>query len=154
MSDIKSRRSLGEVPIDGKTFEHELRISEGYQAYSTELLRLALIGIGGVGFLIKNLEAAHGQAKAAITASVVFFGLSAASALLHRYVGPDSLSCHLKFLRLAARGAPKDPERARKERAARDRRFRQATALLTCAASLLALAVVSLAASFLILLWC
>jgi hypothetical protein len=42
-------RTLGEIKVEA--FEQDVLISDRQQAFSAELLRLALLGIGGVGYV-------------------------------------------------------------------------------------------------------
>src|ERR1019366_2704098 len=105
--------SLGEVVIAKEAFELDLKINEGYQAYSQELLRLALLAIAGVSTIWLKLyldpsQKAHPSIHLEITLLCVFTLLiiSAGCSLTHRYLAFDSLACHLIALRRKVRLRP------------------------------------------------
>src|SRR5688572_27709884 len=101
MSNLESNNTpLGLTQIPGGTFEHDLSISDRYQSFSSELLKLALAGIAVFGFLVSNgpwekanvvvgakLQAGLGSENFKIFAiiSLLSFGISAACSLAHRY---------------------------------------------------------------------
>ena len=53
-SNTTRAQSLGLVPIPENTFEHDMAISNKYQAFASEVLRLSLLGIAAIGFLLTN----------------------------------------------------------------------------------------------------
>jgi len=137
----------------------DFELLDRYQAFSAEILRLALLGITGLGFLftavtvkdstitgLKPLLAA-GFTNVALTAALVLLGLAAAAALGHRYWSADSMACHIHLLRLRAAGKGRDGE-ALLERKARDRDLRLSSISILCASALLALGAAALAAAF------
>jgi len=155
--------ALGHYPLPGNTFEHDLSVSDRYQSFSAELLRLALLGITAIGFIITNIlfrttspadspvqpaKALSPEFKSFVALSLAFLGASALCALLHRYYGADSIAYHLESLRRDIRQAPKDDELAKKERAGRRQRFRFSGWLLISSAIFLWLGAVSLIVSF------
>src|SRR5262245_25830873 len=83
------RRTLGEIKVEA--FEQDLLINDRQQAFSAELLRLALLGIGGVGYVASRAlpSSTAGEtalpmgreAKWLVLLAAVSFGLSSASAL-------------------------------------------------------------------------
>lgn len=107
--------STGLAPLPSGTFEHDVAVSDKYQRFSTELLRLSLAGIGGIGFLLVNYlfsPQSRDQFKWLVknttfgfwlVLSLLFFAVSAGLALFHFYFGADSKSYHLKYLRLEQR---------------------------------------------------
>jgi hypothetical protein len=124
-------KGLGLYSLPERTFEHDLAISDRYQQFSAELLRLALLGITAIAFLITNilLRAVPGSDqtvepilplhkgfKPFITATLICLGISVALALLHRYFSSDSMAAHLRSLRLELRQAQGDTEKAEQER--------------------------------------
>jgi hypothetical protein len=103
-------RSLGcyDAP---PSFKNDLDMLDRYQAFSGELLRIALLGLSGLGILIfKFFSANHDQNEhlfqppfvvgCGIISAAVLFGIASAAALLHRYCSVDSMVCHLRVLRL------------------------------------------------------
>src|SRR5580693_2024949 len=91
---LRDRRTLGEIKADG--FEQDVLINDRNQAFSAEILRLALLGVGGVGYVASRVLSAGSSTEAALRMDVaakwlvliaaVSFGLSAASALCLRYL--------------------------------------------------------------------
>lgn len=111
-SELKQTHSLGLEQLPSGTFEHDLSVSERYQNFSTELLRLSLSAIGVIGLLvINNLFSkdngesirwliSHSSFGFWLVISLICFGVSAGLALLHLYFGADSKAYHLKYLRM------------------------------------------------------
>lgn len=112
-----NNESAGLIQIPEQRFEHDLSIGDRFQNFSGELLRLALLGIGAVGFLLLNflfsgsdkMPETLGIAKKILAnsdfhfyvyATLFLFGFSAGFALLHRYFTADATAYHLKYLRL------------------------------------------------------
>jgi hypothetical protein len=92
-------------------FKNELDLLDRYQGFSSEILRLSLLGLTALGALVftllpLKLEAGKVQiqisaeAKWLLLLSAVFFGLASAFSLTHRYCSADSMANHLLVLRL------------------------------------------------------
>ena len=87
--------------IDEKTYKPELELFDRWQAFSTELLRLALLGIAIFGFLYQQVFArfdAYAQrdvplslVKTLSQVSLLLFALSAVGALLYRYGSTEAI---------------------------------------------------------------
>jgi hypothetical protein len=130
-----------------------------YQAFSAEILRIALLGLSGLGFFVSSFlvvakkTAAErtlnvpDEAKYWVIASAVAFGCSAAAALFHRYCSTNSMACQLRILRLEVaqlRSPDSKKERSiKKERKERQLMFVGSTIFI--AAAPLALSVAGLA---------
>jgi hypothetical protein len=154
------KRSLGLIDTPDNTFSNDLQVSDRYQAFSAEMLRLALLGIAGIGFLVVNIllrdstkshdliAGANRSFMAFMSASLVCLGLSAAFSLGHRYLSTDSLACHLRSLRLERRDGQGDREHVTAERKKRKKLFWYYARILFMAASLLWLGAIFLALSF------
>lgn len=111
-----TEKYLGGLPLDKEACEPDLQVVDRYQSFSSELLRLSLLGITGYGFLIANIVL-----KATTTAEqyvllgpwtvwtliigAVALGLSAATALGHRYFSTDCLTHFVRRLRATKRSA-------------------------------------------------
>ena len=52
---VKLVRSLTEVPVEEESYKADLEVTDRYQNFSTELLRVSLLGIGVFGFLLKEV---------------------------------------------------------------------------------------------------
>jgi hypothetical protein len=99
-------KTLGEQTINKEAFELDLKINEGYQQYSAELLRLSLLAITGLSAVWLKIQfpdhpiAAIGAGFSKLLfASFALLCVSAAAALTHRYTAADSLAYHLTMLR-------------------------------------------------------
>src|SRR5262249_2779898 len=101
--------SLGEVSIDRDAFELDLKINEGYQSYSAELLRLSLLALTGLAFVwlklyLPDKDAAFRDLSSfgvygSLAVAFLAFVLSSGAALLHRNTASESLAYHLTALR-------------------------------------------------------
>ena len=105
---------LSEIPISKEEYEIDLAILDRYQSFSGELLRMALLGLAGYGFLIANvvLRAGSGASLffATVPSSRYALALGAVSlcicvmcSLGHRYYSTDSIAHHVRRLRLRKR---------------------------------------------------
>lgn len=150
-----TKKSLGLVPLDDGTFEHDMAVLGKFQDFSAELLRISLIGISAIGFVASkklfpdekgpaaiNLPA---ETKFFLTLSLVLLGVAVASSLLHRYSSTDSMSWHLQAMRRYCRNDVDDLERAKRESNHRYRQFIMSKVSLGIAATSLGLAAISLA---------
>ena len=110
MSD-QTEHTLGEIVIDSRAFDLDLKINSGYQDYSQELLRLSLLALAGVSAVWLKLfvpDERSGVQASPVTAvlllcTFVSLASSAGTALGQRYTAAHSLGHHLKGLRLRAR---------------------------------------------------
>lgn len=113
--------------VDEDIYKADLAILDRYQSFSAELLRIALLGISGYGFLATNLLCKEqiwsnkNQNQLALHATQWFFafglialGATTAMALAHRYYSTDSVTHLVKRIRLMQRlenMADDDPQR-------------------------------------------
>jgi hypothetical protein len=162
----RTAADLGE--IENPAFKHDVDLSDRYQAFSAEMLRLSLAGIAGIGFLIAiilpntlpkdpnlptqrvALSVTAPSFSAFASASLFCLGLSSAASLAHRYFATDSLACHIKALRLLLRGRPDDAEKVRQEKEYRKRKFDQSRRSLLAASIFLGLGAILLAMAFVV----
>jgi hypothetical protein len=144
-SDAEGKK-LGEIAVDNDAFELDLKINEGYQNYSAELLRLSLLILTGLSAVwLKLYLPDTGRPKLpplpllnSVTYLCSFAAtmIAAGAALVHRYTAADSLAYHLTSLRRRARNRPalgkrpSDKALADKNDRDRDRRFKWSAALL------------------------
>ena len=115
--DIDDPSPLSLVQLPEGTFDRDLNLSDKYRDFSAELLRLSLFGIGGIGFLIKDLSNAQvilsePVPRICLVVSLGCLGISAAGALMNRRFSTSSLAMHLVYLRLRKRSAERDNEMA------------------------------------------
>jgi hypothetical protein len=113
-----SEKPLGAESLPSGTFEHDLGLLDRYQAFSAEILRLAMLGVTAIGAIFLSVYGADVprtkllhllvDADNQILLALGGFGISAVAALAHRYFSTDSLAYHLKLLRLAERGGAVD----------------------------------------------
>jgi len=139
--------SLGQIRVDG--FEQDVTVNDRHQSFAAELLRLALLGVGGVGYVAaKGLPGADARqaplhigsaAKWLVLMAAVSFGVSAAAALALRYVSAELLALQLRIVRLRIRNDPHDPGIARASEARRNRGLKASKPLLVAASAFLVL---------------
>lgn len=142
-----------DIPADG--LKHDWELLDRYQSFSAELLRISLLGIAGVGFLVTLFTGTDTTLKVDVTGpgtvrhllmTLVGLGVSAGSALGHRYVSSDSMAFHISLLRMRLRGA--SPDEIGAEKRSRDRRFKWSAWLLLLSALALGIGTASLALAF------
>jgi hypothetical protein len=90
-------------------FKRVADILDKYQQFASELLRLALLGIGAIGILITTAAkssdfgvslALTSRTKLLLSLSLVAFGICALASLLSRFFATDSLAYHHGALRI------------------------------------------------------
>lgn len=106
---------LGGLEIKEDAYKADLAILDRYQSFSSEILRLALLGIAGYGFLISDVVfkihagddgeqlaflPAFTASERLLFAGVVALGFSAMAALAHRYFSTDCLTHFVRRIRL------------------------------------------------------
>ena len=114
---------LGDIEAPS-AFKDDLALLDRYQAFSAELVRISLLSLSGLGAIIFRIffdekPAAQFQTsfvKFGIMSSAAAFGIAAAAALLHRYFSSDSMTCHLRVLRLEKAGRSSGCERRKRKR--------------------------------------
>ena len=106
--------------IDESQYKVDFEISKGYIDFSSELLRLSLLAMGGFGALalVKIKDEAKTvpaflQDPLLFLISMGLFALCAGATLFHRYFASDSMSWYIAWLRADAIG---DAETSTKER--------------------------------------
>lgn len=112
--------------LEEKIYRAEIEITDRYQNFTAELLRLALLGIGAFGFLYKevffdfdvtkhpniNIE----LAKIFASISLFLFGITSVFALIFRYCSSEGLRTYLEGLRYIQAGLITRGEKKLKER--------------------------------------
>src|SRR5262245_43329871 len=107
---------FGGLALAEDIYKVDLAVLDRYQLFSSELLRLSLLGIAGYGFLIANivlkvtagagqfpLFAAFLHAKFPLILGVAALGFSVGAALGHRYFSTDCITHYVRRLRLVKR---------------------------------------------------
>jgi hypothetical protein len=145
--NVHDRRTLGEIKVDA--FEQDVLINDRHQAFAAELLRLALLGIGGVGYVASKALGANPpgeaslhmgvEAKWLVLIAAVSFGFSSASALCLRYLSSDLIAFQLRIVRLRIRSGSGDRLQADREEGRRNRRLKVMRPLLLVSSGTLAL---------------
>lgn len=78
----------------------EQAVADNYRAFSAEMLRLSLLGIAVVGFIYENIfDILPVFSKHSAAISLIFFGMAAASALIHRYFNGETVRLYVWGLR-------------------------------------------------------
>ena len=155
----KEELPLGLMQLPNNTFEHDLAVSNKYQSFSTELLRLSLLGIAAIGFLVANILAkdvphSNSYLKYSLSISLACLGLSAGCALLHGYASADAIAYQLGALRREVRRSKDkdDVNRAKEEKKKMWKSFRREIGLTIVSGIFLWLGAVALAISFIVML--
>jgi hypothetical protein len=156
---VESQSLIG-FPVDEKAYKVDLELQDRYTAYSAEILRLALLGIAGYGFLLKDLVfAEHAPTTFVYRAHDVWYlliggaislGVSAVLALQHRLCATDCVACIASFIRKNACGRQGEAEVDRDDLRTN---LKRAALLLQLSALLLALGASSVVATFCYILW-
>lgn len=146
-SHAHDERTLGEIKVDA--FEQDVLINDRNQAFSAELLRLALLGVGGVGYVASRAMAGGSAVEATlrmgaaakwlVLIAAAVFGLSAASALCLRYLASDLIAFQLRIVRLRMRRSADDLIQADAEETRRNRRLKVMRPMLLFSSGALAL---------------
>src|SRR5215472_15231757 len=86
---LRERRTLAEIKADG--FEQDVCINDRHQAFSAELLPLALLGVGGVGYVASQAFASGSSGESAPRMGGC--GQGASSSLLRPVSGSPPRGC-------------------------------------------------------------
>lgn len=148
-------RQLGALEVPEIRYKADLELHDRSQAFSSELLKLALGGIAVVGFLLANFPESQLQqslkdipVRVLFSASVVAFALSAAAALLQRFYAAGALFHHLQVIKLLLLGDTSPGSEVDMNISIRTTKFLQAHSLLKGAAILLVIAALLLSVAF------
>jgi len=92
-------------------YRADLELLDRYTGFSSELVRLSSLGLGGLALFLKAslgekpaLDSQTGWFNLLLGGAAFLFGIAVACGLLHRYYATDGLACHIRALRLAQRG--------------------------------------------------
>ena len=87
------------LEIDEPKYKPDIELLDRYQRFSSEILKLSLLGIAIFGSLVKidifNLK----EASIFIALAIVCFGFSSGSALAHRFYSTKGFFYHIRFIR-------------------------------------------------------
>jgi hypothetical protein len=151
-------QSLIGFPIDEKSYKVDLELQDRYTAYSSEILRLALLGIAGYGFLLKDIVLANQTTLGPrihtiwplLIIGAISLGLSAILALQHRVCATDCVSSIAAFIRKSASGRESEAEIDRDKLRTT---LKRAAFLLRTSAILLAIGAGSIVITFCYVFW-
>ena len=148
-------RQLGALDVPEVRYKADLELHDRSQAFSSELLKLALGGIAIVGFLLANFPASQLQQslkdipiRVLFSATVVAFALSATASLLQRFYAGSALFHHLQVIKLLLLGDTSPESEVDMNLSIRTTKFLQAHSLLRSAAILLVIAALLLSVAF------
>ena len=118
------------TPVSEDTYKADLALLDRYQSYSSELIRLSLLGIGALAFFLGQFSATSGLvalkdglSAVALGAAAILFTFSTACALSHRYHSSDGFASHIKAIRLVSCDSP-DYQQAQCEAKLRTRTYK------------------------------
>ncbi|MDP1679115.1 MAG: hypothetical protein Q8L02_03170 [Candidatus Nitrotoga sp.] len=148
-------RKLAKLGVPEVRYKADLDLHDRSQAFSSELLKLALGGIAVVGFLLahfpeERLERILDDMAVGVlfSASVVAFALSVASALLQRFYASGAMFHHLHVIKLSLLEDPSAETEIADHMQIRKRKFMQAHSLLKTTAWLLVVAALLVSIAF------
>ena len=111
-----TEKYLGGLALAEDIYKVDLAVLDRYQSFSSELLRLSLLGIAGYGFLITNVVfkvttsagqfvffTPFSQARFVLAGGAITLGVSATTALAHRYFSTDCITHYVRRLRQVQR---------------------------------------------------
>jgi hypothetical protein len=110
--DLSTDLSLGFVVLPKDALEQDWKVTDGYIAYSAELLRLSLLAITGIAAICLKLFDKGKPLQASVRGfalPLAFLLISSGCALAHRYVATDSMYWHIEGLRRTLRRRPALP---------------------------------------------
>ncbi|HEU4718729.1 MAG TPA: hypothetical protein VFU15_12885 [Bacteroidia bacterium] len=108
---------LENYTLDDKTYSADLALMDRYTKFSSELLRISLLGFSAIGVLVKygggSLQKSGSYAHHQLVFASAFLGLCAAFSLAHRYFATDSMAEFISALRKekSGRNATKEKDR-------------------------------------------
>jgi len=160
-------RTLADIQLGDDSFKVDFEITDKYQAFSAELLRLSLLGIAGYGFLLSEVamkDAATSEFFKSLSnlayvlgVGVACLGIAAGTALAHRFFSTDCLSHQITILRLLKRTESsswteeekaEDRKRLERERIDQLKDLKRCKLLLIASATLLLIGAVAVAFTF------
>lgn len=122
--------------VDEGQYKVDFEISKGFIDFSSELLRLSLLAMGGFGALalikIENQDRINPtflQNPLLFLLSMALFALCAGATLFHRYFASDSMSWYIGWLRAESSG---NSEKAEREKRGFRRMLKLSGAALIC----------------------
>jgi hypothetical protein len=111
-------KTLADISLPDDVFKADFEITDKYQAFSGELLRLALLGIAGYGFFIGNVALDNASPSrfysvvlnqsGLLIAGLALLALAAGFAVAHRFFSTDCLSHQITILRILRRMSSPD----------------------------------------------
>lgn len=107
--DLSPDLSLGLVVLPNDALEQDWRVTDGYIAFSAELLRLSLLAITGIAAMCLKLFDKYITLQTSVGGFAVplaFLVISSGCAMAHRYVATDSMYWHIEGLRRTLRKRP------------------------------------------------
>ncbi|MEO6550720.1 MAG: hypothetical protein ABIN94_22130 [Ferruginibacter sp.] len=109
LKNIKNRpgaKSLSDVEIFDSTWKPDFDIVDRYQSFANELMRIALLGIAGYGFLIKEVYMIDPKFYPTLKETADYFwmgsvalGISLSLVLAHRFFSTSCLFYQIMIMR-------------------------------------------------------
>ena len=102
----QSPQTLASQPLEEGQYKVDLEIADRFDALATEILRIALLGIGAYGFLLSEIIFPTGnpalsieEIKWPLGVGVAMLGISVGFALAHRYFSTLCIYQHVRLIR-------------------------------------------------------
>jgi len=104
-------RTIADLDLEDRSYKPDFEITARYQAFSKELVRISLLGLGVYGVLIKMTTDEHGsrflaalrEHRVLAGAGVVAFAVCAGCALFHGFLATKCLGHQLVIARYFGR---------------------------------------------------
>jgi len=148
------------IKLDESRFKPDIDLLDRYLAYSAELLRLALLGMAGYAFLLKEIvystvgggefRTRLAQNHWVLIGGVVSLAFSAGFALQHRIFATDVIACILNNLRFRVQ---KEHQQADRQASEARMNLKWSARFLQLSAAFLTLGAASVAITFARVLW-
>lgn len=137
------------------SFDDDLKLLDRYQSYSSEIVRLSLLGIAWIGFLYTNktddlMRLSDFWIKSLFFSSIIMMGFAVFLGTLHKYFSTDSMAHMLYLTRLKTKEKPdqEDINKINKETEARNIDFKYSERLIYYSTWLLATSGILIGISF------
>jgi len=106
-------RAISDLCLTESEYKADFDIASKFQSFSSEILKLSLLGIGLFGFILSHCGNENGVRAQLLSqtltyeryvqATLVLFGLASACALLHGFLSTKCLGYQIHILRLLKR---------------------------------------------------
>ncbi len=87
------------MDIDETKYKADLELLTKHQNFTSEILRLSLLGIAVFGALLKLPSFSFDKIQSEVLVALTLFGFSTVFALAHRYYSNNGFENHIRYIR-------------------------------------------------------